>query len=79
VLPTCAAADVVAVIIIIIIIMEEMLSIVHNTGRKLTAASRPIRNGDEYRTRKSQRAMLTGGHLYLFMYDNIAHKNLLTW
>ena len=47
--------------------MEEMLSIVYNAGCKLTDGSRPIRNGDEHHTSKSQsceRVMMTGGHVY---------------
>jgi len=45
--------------------MEEMWSIIHSTGHKLTAGSRP-RNEDEQRTCESQsceRVMLTGGFI----------------
>jgi len=43
--------------------MEEMWSVVHNTGHRLTAGSRPIRNEDEHRIynwQSCERAMLTG-------------------
>ena len=50
---------------------RDVVYIVHNTGRKLTAGSRLIRNGDKHRIHKSQccdRPMLTGGHLYTLTY-----------